>query len=212
LERRFQKGLWLLFNYTLSKTMEAVDYKNAQDSNASRELVSFDIPQRATLSTIYELPVGPHKKWINSGLASHIVGGWQINWTGILQSGTPMGLPGGFELRGDPKLSSGQSFAHWFDTSKDLWVVQAPDTLRTIGMRSPNIRNPYSPQFDLTLIREFAIRENHKLQFKASAFNAFNTPIFGGPNTSPSSNQFGIVTLSQTNLPRQVELAFRYSF
>jgi hypothetical protein len=45
-----------------------------------------------------------------------------------------------------------------------------------------------------------------------SAFNVTNTPIFGAPNTTPSSTLFGVVPVTQINLPRDVELGFRYSF
>ena len=50
------------------------------------------------------------------------------------------------------------------------------------------------------------------MQFKVSAFNATNTPIFGAPNNSPSSSLFGVVPVTQINLPRDVELGFRYRF
>jgi hypothetical protein len=39
-----------------------------------------------------------------------------------------------------------------------------------------------------------------------------NTPIFSAPNTSPSSNLFGVVPITQRNLPRDVEMGFRYTF
>jgi hypothetical protein len=39
-----------------------------------------------------------------------------------------------------------------------------------------------------------------------------NTPIFDPPNTSPSSSLFGVVPVTQINLPRDVELGFRYAF
>ncbi len=79
-------------------------------------------------------------------------------------------------------------------------------------MRSPNIRRHTAPQVDLTLIRDFPIREGHKVQFKLSAFNATNTPIFNIPNTTPTSPLFGVVPVTQMNLPRSVELGFRYAF
>ena len=93
-----------------------------------------------------------------------------------------------------------------------IWAVRPPDTLRTSKLLSSTIRTHSAPQLDLTLIRAFQIREGHRLQFKVSAFNVSNTPIFGAPNTSPSSNLFGVVPITQRNLPRSVELAFRYAF
>ena len=56
------------------------------------------------------------------------------------------------------------------------------------------------------------IKEGQRIQFKVSAFNVTNTPIFGPPNTTPSSSLFGIVPVTQINLPSDVELGFPYSF
>ena len=77
---------------------------------------------------------------------------------------------------------------------------------------SPNIRRHTQPQTDMTLIRDFRIREGHKVQVKVSAFNVTNSPIFNFPNTSPTSTLFGVVPITQLNLPRSVEIAFRYVF
>jgi hypothetical protein len=65
---------------------------------------------------------------------------------------------------------------------------------------------------DAVVIRDFRIREGHTLQFRTEASNIMNTPIFDFPNTTPTSNQFGMVLPSQLNRPREVEFAFRYSF
>ncbi len=100
----------------------------------------------------------------------------------------------------------------WFDTSSSIWAQQPADTLRTIPIRSPNIRRHTAPQLDLSLYREFAIKEAHRLQFRAMAFNASNTPVFNFPTTSPSSPLFGVVSDTAINRPRSVELGFRYVF
>jgi hypothetical protein len=163
-------------------------------------------------SGIYDFPVGPHKKWLNHGLASYIVGGWTVDGMMIAQSGIPVGWSSGYYIYGDPKLSSGQNLNHWFNTSPSIWALQPTDTLRTAKLRSPTVRSYYRPQYDATLIRNFKIKEGHQVQFKVSSFNLTNTPIFGPPNTSPSSSLFGVIPVTQINLPRDIELGFRYSF
>jgi Carboxypeptidase regulatory-like domain len=211
LVQRFTQGLDLLVSYTNSKTMEAATYLNPQDTALARELVSFDVPQRFVVSGLFEFPVGPGKRWASQGVASRIIGGWQFNWTLLVQSGTPMSYPD-YYVYGDPKLSTGQTLNRWFDTSEQIWVQRPPDTLRVTPLRSPNIRIHSAPQLDIDLIRDFQIREDHKLQFKLSSYNFTNTPIFGAPNTSPTSPLFGVVPISQVNLPRVIELGLRYSF
>jgi hypothetical protein len=211
LEQRLRGGLSYLVSYTVSKTMEAVAFRNPQDAATSRELTTFDTPQRLVLSGFYEFPVGPGKRWANSGLVGWIVGGWQANWVSVTQSGTPMSYPD-YYLSGDPRLKSGQTLGKWFDTNRALWTPRPADTLRTIPLRSPNIRRHTAPQFDLSLNRDFHVREGHRMQIRASAFNATNTPIFNFPTTDPASPLFGVVPITQINNPRSVELGFRYFF
>ena len=61
-------------------------------------------------------------------------------------------------------------------------------------------------------MRNFRIGERQRFQLRVSAFNVTNTPIFGAPVTDPASPLFGVVRITQINLPRSVELGFRYSF
>jgi hypothetical protein len=210
-ERRFKSGLSLLGSYTVSKTMEAVDYFNAQDSKLARGLSSNDRPQRFVLSGLYEFPIGPQKKWLSNGVLSHLVGGWEFSWLTLIQSGPPISYPD-YYIYGNPELKSGQTLDHWFDTSPSIWGQRPTDTLRVTPFRSPNIRRHSAPQVDLTLMRVFRVKEGHKFQFKVTAFNASNTPIFDFPNTSPTSPLFGVVPKTQINAARSVEIGLRYAF
>lgn len=211
MEYRLKHGLSLLLSYTISKMMEATGFMNSQDTSLYRTLTSIDRPQRFVLSGIYEFPIGPKKAVLNKGVLSHIVGGWQFNWVFSKQSGRPMGFNSGYYLMGDPKLPV-SSLSKWFNTDPSLWVQRPSDTLATTPYYSNNIRLHTAPQLDANLFRDFYIKEHQKFQFKASAFNALNTPIYGGPNTNPASPLFGTVTTSQINLPRSIELGFRYAF
>ena len=78
--------------------MEQLAYLNPQDKQLSREIGTFDVPQRLVISGIYEFPMGPHQKWLNHGLASHVIGGWSVNWTMIAQSGIPISFPSGYYI------------------------------------------------------------------------------------------------------------------
>jgi hypothetical protein len=210
-ERRFNRGFSLLASYTMSKAMEAMSYLNPQDANLDRDLTSYDRPQRLVLSGLYNFPIGPQQKWLNRGFLSHLIGGWELSWSSVTQSGPPMSYPD-YYLYGNPKLESGQTMSHWFNTSPSIWGQRPADTLRVTPLRSPNIRRHSAPQVDLTLIRDFRIKEGHKFQFKATAFNVSNTPIFDFPNTSPTSPLFGVVPTTPLNYPRSVEIGLRYAF
>jgi Carboxypeptidase regulatory-like domain len=105
LERRFRNGLNLMASYTFSKTLTDADSTYplftsfnsgvwAQDSFnlKNNKAVSYqDIPQIFVLSYVYELPVGPGKKFIDKkGVVGKIVGGWQVSGVQRYQSGSPV--------------------------------------------------------------------------------------------------------------------------
>jgi Carboxypeptidase regulatory-like domain len=105
LERRFRNGLNLLAAYTFSKTLTNADSafpvftgfnsnvfgaQNAFNLKAEKAVSYQDIPHAFVLSYLYELPVGPGKKFLNHGAASKIAGGWQVGGVHRYQSGSPV--------------------------------------------------------------------------------------------------------------------------
>jgi hypothetical protein len=77
---------------------------------------------------------------------------------------------------------------------------------RTIDMRGPGQVN-----WDMSVFKNFSVKEKLKAQFRAEALNAMNTPLFYGPNVSFGSSSFGKIT-TQANFSRQLQLALRFSF
>ncbi len=110
-ERRFRNGLNLLAAYTFSKTLTDSDSNYAVPFSAfasnvfgaqnpynlrAEKAVSYqDIPQTFVLSYLYELPAGPGKRYLNHGVASKILGGWQIGGVQRYQSGSPTTISAG---------------------------------------------------------------------------------------------------------------------
>lgn len=60
--------------------------------------------------------------------------------------------------------------------------------------------------------KRFNITDRYSGQFRLEAFNVTNTAVRGGPNTSPTSTNFGYVAPSQSNISRQVQLGFKFNF
>ena len=104
LERRFRNGLNVLASYTYSKTLTNADsaipvfsgfssnefaYQNPFNPLSAKALSFQDTPHMLVLSYLYELPAGPGKKYLNHGVASKVLGGWQIGGVQRYQSGTP---------------------------------------------------------------------------------------------------------------------------
>ncbi len=105
LERRFRNGLNLLASYTFSKTLTDADSsfpffsafasnnfgaQNPFNLKTEKTLSYQDTPHALVISYLYELPVGPGKKYLNHGVASKMLGGWQISGVHRYQSGSPV--------------------------------------------------------------------------------------------------------------------------
>jgi hypothetical protein len=84
-------------------------------------------------------------------------------------------------------------------------------TFGNMGPRDPRIRTDGIHNWDLSIFKNFRATEKISVQFRAEALNAFNTPRFGGPNTSVTSSTFGAIT-SQANAPRQIQFGLKVLF
>jgi hypothetical protein len=96
IDRRWSNGLLVTNSYTFSKSM---DYANENgtintpiDFNTSWARSNFDRTHNYVGTVIYELPWGPRKKWLNSGILANVIGGWQLSNIYIAQSGTPLSI------------------------------------------------------------------------------------------------------------------------
>jgi hypothetical protein len=84
--------------------------------------------------------------------------------------------------------------------------------VRRYPTRWANVRASRVNVLNLGIYKNFRLRENWKIQVRGEAFNAFNHPRFGGPNTNPASGNFGVVDPSQQNQPRVLQLAIKINF
>src|SRR6185369_3988100 len=106
-EKRFSRGMYLLFAYTHSKLIDSassVFSSTVLSSPNSSSLVaadtyrpllerdssSGDMPNVTSLSTIYDLPVGHGHRFASSGIQNALLGGWSVNGILSLQSGMPV--------------------------------------------------------------------------------------------------------------------------
>ncbi|HTB15180.1 MAG TPA: TonB-dependent receptor [Bryobacteraceae bacterium] len=186
---------------------------------------NIDSPFRWSSSISYELPVGKGKALLgNGGPAAYILGGWVINSVSIFQTGFPLQISqstnfnSGFgygsqrpNATGITPVTSGSLEARLNDYINPAAFSNAPqftfgDVGRTIDMRGPGQVN-----WDMSVFKNFSIKEKLKAQFRTEALNAMNTPLFYGPNTSFGSSTFGKIT-TQANFNRQLQLALRFSF
>ena len=82
-------------------------------------------------------------------------------------------------------------------------------TFGTLGrhvLRADGVQN-----YDFSIFRQFPVTETKRLEFRAEMFNAFNTPVYGTPNGTITSVNFGKVT-DTANQARQIQLALKFLF
>lgn len=223
-KRRYAQGFMFEGSYTWGKIIDTGDnHQNTYDIEASRGLAGQDVAHRFVISAVYDLPIGRGRAVDtgNSRFADLVLGGWQVNGIVTFQSGTPLSLSanntsGLFAPMTLPN-NNGQSgkktgrvqdrLDAYFD--KSVFSQPAAFTFGSHSRFSADIRGDSVRNWDLSLFKEFRIRETITTQFRAEFFNAFNTPRFGNPNTGVTSNAFGVIT-SQANSPRQIQFGLKF--
>jgi hypothetical protein len=189
--------------------MEAVSYLNENDPKPSRVIASADRPHRLVLHGMYELPFGPGRALASTDnpVVRHIVGGWQVNWVGTVQSGAPLAISGAERIY--KSEDNPQTIDEWFDVRQ--FVPREPFTLRQLSLRSADLRVPRLNKWDFTAMKGFRLTEGVDLKFRAEFYNAFNHTNFAAPNTTVTSSSFGRITGTFVG-PREVQLALRLVF
>jgi hypothetical protein len=227
-EKRMAAGVAGLVSYTWAKNIgDITNPQNAFDRRAERAITDLDVPHRLTFATTWELPFGKGKRFVNGAgpALNYIVGGWQISSFSTFQSGFGLafGVQGGNfpigvgpirpNVVGDPadgaSGSHSQRLQRYFNTS--ALVRPADFTLGNLASRLHTVRSPGMNNVNLTLAKDFKFLERFTMEFRASMFNLFNHPVFGGPNTTVGNASFGVIS-SQANLSRQTEFGLRLTF
>ena len=235
LRRQYHGGFSLGGNYTFAKSIDdaaAVGGAGAVvaqdlDLRAERGLSSFDVRHRLSLNYDYEFPFGGRRRYLNHGGAlAKLLDDWQVSGNGVLQSGTP------FTARVGGNQSSagglGTYFAGraeatglpvglpWFRQSTLEYFNAAAFTLPPPGQFGNAGKNtiigPRSVSFDMELSRSVIISREKgvRANFRIEARNVFNTPTYGGLNTTVDAVEFGRVT--SVRPMRSMNFAMRFTF
>jgi hypothetical protein len=80
-----------------------------------------------------------------------------------------------------------------------------------------NIRQPLKPLLDMSLFKQFIVREGVSFEIRGEFFNILNTPNYGGPSTTLGAANFGSAAsasgvITQANDPRIGQLTARINF
>jgi len=234
-DRRFANGFSLTTAFTWQKAMAfqtgddgALYFYAGQGIRRGYARADYDRKINFIQSYLYQLPLGRGKKFASSGIASQIVGGWQLGAVLSYRSGKPLSFTGNNTLNlgsggnttlqqvGDVSVLGGIGAGNaWFDTTA---FARTPTNVQ--GNTGRNIFDgPSLFGLNANLSRNMVVRENVRLQLRLESFNVLNHPQFGQPNTSFGSN-FGFITstlgsgtgVNGTGGGRSVQLGARITF
>ena len=203
-------------------------WQNLYDERAEWGPCFYDVTHIFASSAIYELPIGANRRWgKNLHPAVHaMIADWRVGAILQLHGGFPLTISAddasGTNSRGSrancvaaPHVF-GRKPAHdpstglfigyqWFDPAS--YGPEVPGTFGTCGVGT--VRGPGLSTADLSIQKEFPLRELKRLEFRVELFNAANTPIFNSPNTFLTFNP-GLVDSSQGERNIQFALKFLY--
>ncbi|MGD0362760.1 MAG: carboxypeptidase-like regulatory domain-containing protein [Bryobacteraceae bacterium] len=229
--RRLAQGLEFRANYTWSKNLDMNSALTGAQANNQAQMIldrndlardwgpsALNAANQAGFSWIYTLPFARGRRWI---------GGWQVDGIATLLSGFPFTPQVGSNRSGDgdtrnpDRPSLNPSFSgpvvlgnpnEWFNPN--AFVLPAAGTYGDLGRGT--YLGPGLAALDLSLVKDFAIRERMNLQFRSEFFNVLNhtnpgTPnaiVFSGTTVSPSA---GLITTTATT-SRQIQFGLKLMF
>ena len=179
-----------------------------------------------------------------------ILGGWKLNGVMRFSDGSLLSAPGNVNIIGDykqPNSSLHRQYNTCFENTAGVPVNTTKDSTGTFNTvtacdsTSPNpafiqrlaytsqnnsnvlkIRQQLHPLVDLSLFKQFAIREGVNFEIRGEFFNVFNTPEWGAPaglgssNAGSSSGGYSLTNptgfFSQANDPRIGQVTARLNF
>ena len=209
-EQRFSHGLWLLANYTWSKTMTTTEFAQTStyymsispyQKNRNYGIARNDVPQMFNLSFAYDLPFGKGRKFLDQGgIVNRLVGGWQVSTIVRLQDGVPFvftsgtcNIPSQFAMGCYPGILPGATALATSKSSYDpnsglnpLFNVGAFQPVSTfnfnagVGAPVSNIRGYGYHNEDLAITDNIGITERLHMALRFEFFNVWNFHTFNG--------------------------------
>ncbi len=229
--------------YTYSKALDNGSAWNTSVSGNTPAYVSFpqnpaldwgpaatDARHVAAINGSYRLPFGQGKPLLShsGSFIGALAGGWTLSAIASLQSGFPFSPQLGYNPTGSGdsrnpvrpnvnpnfhgKLYPG-SPAQYFNPT--AFLAPPTGTLGNAGRDS--LTGPGIAELDTSLLKETALTENTRLQFRAEFFNVLNHTNFATPNaivyTSATqvSPTAGVITATSTT-SRQIQFALKLLF
>lgn len=242
LHGRVRRDLQLQFGYTYSRATDevgAASNSGGDLSNTTNPYVgaaydrgpsNYDRASVAFVNFVYEVPFFHDS---TNRFMKSVVGGWEVSGIITAESGAPLNLGVNGQnaasvipnAGGSSSISNGnrpnviapitypKTVTNWFSPASFAAPACAtgPDCWGNLGF--DGLRGPGRDDWNLSLIKTFAVTERFKVQFRADSFNVWNHTQFkgdannGGISLDQGSSNFGAITGAFD--PRVFQLALK---
>jgi hypothetical protein len=234
-ERRLTNGLAMSANYTfarsLTNTPDNIGTLAQVSNNFHYDWGNADIAvkHRVSIRANYALPFGKSLH----GFQKTALANWQLNAIAFWQTGLPFTVYASSNLINLPNVTTdrpdavaGQSY-YASNPSIYNWINLNAFRAQPIGHPGSEGRNqlfaPDQRQVDISIFKDFVIRERYSLSLRGECFNISNTENFAQPVSTISSfnsagvatnaSQFGQITSTTVGMqPRVFQVALKLSF
>ena len=214
LQKRTGGGLTYLVSYTLSRYLTNTDSGfstfnsrglNPANPGAEWSVGNNDQTHVLTIAGVYELPIGPGKKYLNHGgtAMKNLTGGWKISMVNWYESGTPLGLSacldqfdcdpliGNIFVGNRPNRVSANFGFNWTNYYKGLPLINTSAFAFpgdwTLGNGAPlynTIRAPAYYDEDMSVSKKFFFGERFSGELTIQFFNVLNRMLL---NNTPAN-------------------------
>jgi hypothetical protein len=193
---------------------------NYLDFRSNYSVASYNRTHTFVTSSVYELPFGKGKPFLQSGWANWIAGGWQVSNVLTLMSGKPLDFSANGNSLNAPgtrqtpnqvgafHVLGGIDTNPWFDTSA-FQQVTANGVLGNVPRYA--FAGPGFFNLDAAVFRRFTVTERVRMEVRAEAFSLTNTPQFDQPNSNASDINFGLIK-NTVGGNRTMELGAKITF
>jgi hypothetical protein len=228
LSRKWSNGLLVTASYTFGKSLayrsdggsDGGTVFNYLDFRSNYSVASYNRTHTFVTSSVYELPFGKGKPFLQSGWANWIAGGWQVSNVLTLMSGKPLDFSANGNSLNAPgtrqtpnqvgafHVLGGIDTNPWFDTSA-FQQVTANGVLGNVPRYA--FAGPGFFNLDAAVFRRFTVTERVRMEVRAEAFSLTNTPQFDQPNSNASDINFGLIK-NTVGGNRTMELGAKITF
>jgi len=229
LTQRMSEGFMFQGSYTYSKLMTNADAFSGSTGSMDTaqpdleySIGRFDQAHSIKLNTVLELPWGEGKRWLSSGIASHVLGGWRIAAVQSYVSGLPIGVTTSaplpiFNGTNRPNVTgadwraplAGDEFNPRVDRFLDRTAfVQPVGQLGNAPRINGDVRRFWNLSENISLAKTISMTDGLRLDVRMEAFNVLNRIVWGAPNTDFNNNNFGLITTT-ANSPRQMQVGLK---